>query len=458
MTSRAEKRNLIVVASVASFLVPYTVSSIAVALPANGEDLGLDAVSMGWVTSAYLLTAAICILPFGKLADIHGRKRLFLLGNILFTAGSLFAALAWSGPALIAARVVQGLGGSLVFATSIAIVTAVFSPGERGRAIGIITATIYAGLSIGPFLGGILTQHLGWPSIFLVNVPIGILVTLATAARIPGEWADEGSGGFDARGALLYGLALIGVLYGLTLLPATGAFLWLAAGFLFLCSFVRWERRHPAPMLDLGLFRNNTVFLFSNIASLINYAVVFAVSFLMSLYLQFNRGFDPQTAGIVLVSMPVVQMVVSPLSGHFSDSIEPRVLATAGMACTTAGLGMMALVSGTTPLSFILAGLVVLGLGYGLFAPPNTNAIMSSVEVRDLGVASAMVSTMRAVGQMVSMAIAMMVFSIILGSKTISPLVYPELQQAITLAFSLFFLIGLVGIWCSYARGRARST
>jgi len=453
VTRPDEKRILLIVTSLASFLVPYTVSSIAVALPAIGSDFNLDAVSMGWVTSAYLLTAAVCIIPFGKLADMYGRKRLFILGNILFVAGSLLAALSWSGYAIIAARIVQGLGGSLVFATSIAIVTAVFPPGERGRAIGIITATVYAGLSLGPFLGGILTQHFGWQSIFLVNVPIGILVLIATLVSIPGEWAEPGSHGFDLVGAVLYCLMLVGALYGLTLLPTPGGILWMAAGAVFLYGFVRWERRRPSPMLDLSLFRNNPTFIFSNIAALINYSVVFAVGFLMSLYLQYNRGFDPQTAGVILVTMPVVQMLVSPLAGHLSDSIEPRIIATAGMACTTAGLGLMILVSQATPVLFIIAGLMILGLGYGLFSSPNTNAIMSAVEVHHLGVASAMVSTMRAVGQMVSMAIAMMVFSIILGSRPISPPVYPELQLSVTVTFSLFLLLGLVGIWASCSRG-----
>ncbi len=453
VTRPVEKRILLVVASLASFLVPYTVSSIAVALPAIGSDFGLDPVILGWITSAYLLTAAVCIIPFGKLADIYGRKRLFILGNILFTAGSLFAALSWSGTAIIAARIVQGLGGSLVFATSIAIVTAVFPPGERGRAIGIITATVYAGLSIGPFLGGILTQHFGWPSIFLVNVPIGILVTAATLLSIPGEWVEPGEHRFDLTGAVLYCLMLVGALYGLTLLPTPAGLSWMAIGAVFMYAFVLWERRHPSPLLDLSLFRNNTVFVYSNIAAMINYAVVFAMGFLMSLYLQYNRGLDPQTAGLILVTMPVVQMVVSPFSGHLSDSIEPRLIATAGMACTTAGIGVMVLVSPATPMLLIIAGLMVLGLGYGLFSSPNTNAIMSTVDVRHLGVASAMVSTMRAVGQMISMAIAMMVLATIIGSRPISPVVYPELQLSVTLTFVIFFIIGLVGIWASYSRG-----
>jgi MFS family permease len=338
VTSPVEKRILLIVTSLASFLVPYTVSSIAVALPAIGSDFNLDPVIMGWVTSAYLLTAAVCIIPFGKIADMYGRKRLFVLGTIIFTGGSLLAALSWSGYVLIAARIVQGLGGSLIFATSIAIVTAVFPPGERGQAIGIITATVYAGLSIGPFLRGILTQHFGWPSIFLVNVPIGLLVIIATLVSIPGEWAESRGHGFDVTGAILYSVILVGALYGLTLLPTLQGILWMAMGAVFLYGFVWWERRQPSPMLDLSLFRNNTTFIFSNIAAMINYAVVFAVGFLMSLYLQYNRGLDPQTTGFILVTMPIVQMIVSPLAGHLSDSIEPRILATAGMACTTLGL------------------------------------------------------------------------------------------------------------------------
>jgi EmrB/QacA subfamily drug resistance transporter len=454
VTRPVEKRILLIVASLASFMVPYTVSSIAVALPAIGSDFGLDAVTLGWVTSAYILTAAVCILPFGKLSDTYGRKRFFILGNVIFTIGSLLAAVSWSGNAIIAARVIQGLGGSMVFSTSIAVVTSVFPPGERGRAIGIITATVYAGLSIGPFIGGVLTQHYGWPSIFLINVPIGILVSVATVLFIPGEWAEPGDRAFDLAGAILYGTMLVGVLYGLTLLPTAEGILWMAAGFILLAGFIVWERRRPSPMLDLSLFRKNPVFLFSNIAALINYAVVFAVAFLMSLYLQYNRGFDPQTAGIILVSMPVVQMVVSPLAGHLSDRIEPRIIATIGMACTTAGLGVLALVSPATSLLAIFAGLIVLGLGYGLFSSPNTNAIMSAVEVRYLGIASAMVSTMRAIGQMVSMAIAMLVFSIIIGTVQISPEVYPELQQSVTVVFAIFFVLGIIGVWTSYARGR----
>jgi len=456
MTVAQEKRVLLVVASLASFLVPYTVSSLNVALPAISASFDIDAVTLGWVTSAYLLTAAICIVPFGKLADLYGRKRFFILGNVLFAAGSFLAAISWSGPVIIIARVIQAFGGAMVFSTSIAIVTSVFPPGERGRAIGIITATVYAGLSLGPFIGGVLTYNVGWPSIFLVNIPLAILVIVLTLLYIPGEWAETGERRFDLPGAGLYGVMIFGCMYGLTLMPSPSGIFWMVLGLTVLVVFVWWEQRGPAPLVEIALFRKSPVFLFSNVAALINYAVVFAVGFLLSLYLQYNRGIDPQTAGLILVAQPVVQMIVSPAAGSLSDRIEPRVLATAGMACTTAGLGILMLLSPSTSIGVIVAGLVILGFGYGLFSSPNTNAIMSSVEVRHLGLASGMVSTMRAIGQMLSLAIAMLVFSAVIGTVQITPEVYPQLQQSVNIAFAVFFIIGLAGIAASYARGTTR--
>jgi MFS family permease len=218
-----------------------------------------------------------------------------------------------------------------------------------------------------------------------------------------------------------------------------------------------WEKHVENPLIEPSLFSGNPVFLYSNAAAMINYAVVFAVGFLMSLYLQFIRGIDPLTTGLILVAQPVVQTLMSPAAGHVSDSIEPRILATAGMAFTTLGIAVLALISPITPLWVIIIGMVVLGLGYGLFSSPNTNAIMSSVDVRYLGVASGMVSTSRAIGQMLSLAIAMLVFSLVIGTVQITPVVYPQLQQSITMAFSIFFVLGLCGIWASYSRGRIRA-
>jgi MFS family permease len=246
---------------------------------------------------------------------------------------------------------------------------------------------------------------------------------------------------------------LFGCIYGLTLLPSIAGILWMAAGLAFLCLFTWWEARVESPLLTLSLFTGNRTFFWSNVAALINYAVVFAVGFLLSLYLQYNRGIDPQTTGLILVAQPVVQIILSPIAGHLSDRIAPRTLATAGMGCTAAGLAILMTVSAATPIWMIVAGLLILGCGYGLFSSPNTNAIMSSVDTRHLGIASGMVSTMQAIGQMVSLAITMLVFSEIIGAVRISHEVYPQLQQSVRVAFAVFFVLALIGIWASYARG-----
>jgi EmrB/QacA subfamily drug resistance transporter len=456
MYSQAGKSILLLISSLASFLVPYTVSSLNVALPAIGSDFSLDAVTLGWITTAYLLIAAICMLPFGRIADMYGRKQIFIVGNLIFALGSLIAAISWSGPSIITARMIQGLGGAMVFSTSMALVTIVFPPGERGRAIGIVTATVYAGLSLGPVLGGFLTQLFGWPSIFLINVPLALIVVVLSLKYLKGEWTDYGKTRFDYGGAILYGCTVLGIMYGLTQLPSLIGMLWIVCGILGGFFFARWEKKQEKPLIHLQIFRTNRTFLCSNISAMINYAVVFAVGFLVSLSLQYNRGFDPATTGMILLAQPLVQMIVSPISGRLSDTTEPAVISTLGMAITTIGLSILLIVLPAFSLIFILIGLAVLGLGYGLFSSPNTNAIMSSVHAQDLGMASSMVSTMRSMGQLISLAIAMMVFSFIIGTVEITPDVYHQLEQSTGFIFIIFIILGIIGIFTSYIRGTVR--
>lgn len=456
MKSQSGKKTLLLISSLASFLVPFTVSSLNVALPAIGTSFNLDAVTLGWITTAYLLAASVCIIPFGKIADLYGRKRLFLIGNILFAIGSFCAAVSISGAMLIGSRIIQGLGGAMVFATSVAIITIVFAPGERGRAIGIITATVYAGLSLGPVLGGFLTQHFGWPSIFLFNIPIALLVIVLTLTSVQGEWREKAENSFDKTGLLLYALTLTGCMYGLTTLPSLLGFGFIGAGIVCGLIFIWWERKQNIPFLDLTIFQSNRTFLFSNIAAMINYSVVFAVSLLVSLLLQYNRGLDPATTGLVLLAQPLIQTFVSPAAGHLSDTVDPGTIATIGMGLTAIGLIVLMISLPAQPLLIIVAGLAILGLGYGLFSSPNTNAIMSSVDIRHLGLASGMVSTMRSVGQLISLAITMMVFSVIIGTVQITPEVYDQLLSSTQVIFGIFTLLSILGIYASYARGPVR--
>jgi len=453
MVDEREKKSILLVASLASFLVPYTGSSITVALPAMAAQFNADAVTLGWITSAYIVSAALFIVPFGRLADIYGRKKIFLLGVLIFSIASLASAFAPTAGILIAARFIQGIGGAMLFATSVAIVTQVYGPGERGWALGITIATVYAGLSIGPFLGGILTDRFGWPAIFLINVPIGLITIALTLQGVKHEWADAAGERFDLTGALVYGVMLFSGIFGMLLLPDPGALAWLFAAVCLAGVFVWWERRCTSPLFDLKIFSDNRTFVFSNIAAMINYGATFAVAVLLSLYLQYIKGFSAETAGFILVAQPVIQTLFSPVAGKLSDRIEPRIVATAGMAITTAGLSFFIFLTPETPLYAIVIALMVLGFGYALFSSPNTNAIMSSVDQRYLGIASGMNATMRSLGQVLSMAIAMFCLSIFIGTITITPAVFPALMTSVTISFLIFTCLCVLGVGTSYVRG-----
>jgi len=450
------KRAALLVATLGAFLTPFMGSAVNLALPRIGQAFSMDAVLLGWVATAYLLAAAMFLVPFGKIADIHGRKRVFTYGVLTLTLASFLSAVSTSGTMLICFRVLQGIGSAMIFGTGIAILTSVFPAGERGRALGINVAAVYLGLSLGPFLGGLLTQHLGWRSVFLVNVPLGLTIIALVWWQLDGEWAEARGEGFDLVGSIIYSLSLVAIMYGFSALPAMLGALLILVGVVGIVAFVWWEARVEYPVLNMALFRGNTVFAFSNLAALINYSATFAVAFLMSLYLQYVRGLSPQSAGLVLVSQPIVQAIFSPFAGRLSDRVDPRTVATAGMGFTVVGLVLLTGLDDDTSLPFIVAILMLLGFGFALFSSPNTNAIMSSVEKRFYGVASATLGTMRLIGQMFSMGIAMLVFSVLMGKAQIAPENYPSLLASAKLAFTIFAILCFGGIFASLARGRIR--
>ncbi len=442
-----------VVAGLASFLAPFMGSAVNIALPAIGRRFGADAVTLGWVATAYLLAAAVFLLPFGRLADIHGRKKIFVIGVILYTVSSLFTSLAPSILALIGFRVLQGFGAAMIFGTAIAILTSVFPPGERGKALGINTAAVYLGLSLGPVLGGWLTQQFGWRSIFLFNIPLGLTIIVLVLGKLKGEWAESRGESFDLGGSVFYGLALVGIMLGFSRLPHLLGICLLLGGLALVCGFVGWENRVASPVLNLGLFRTSRVFAFSNLAALINYSATFAVGFFLSLFLQYLKGMSPQSAGLILIAQPIVMTVFSPLAGRASDRIEPRVVASIGMAMSSVGLLSLALLRPGSSLGFVIGSLGLLGFGFALFSSPNTNAVMSSVEKKHYGVASATLGTMRLVGQMFSMGMAMMIFAVLVGRVQITPANQANFLRAIRTGFTIFAALCFLGIFASLARG-----
>ncbi len=450
------RKYVLIVATLSAFLVPFMGSSINIALPTIGIEFTMDAVSLSWVATSFILAAAAFLVPIGRIADIQGRKKVFNWGILIYTVSSLLSAFSNSGEVLISFRVLQRIGSAMIFGPGVAILASAYPPGERGKALGINVAAVYFGLTIGPFIGGILTQNFGWRSIFLINVPLGLIITAIILSKIKVEWIEAKGEKFDFFGSVIYGLILVTLMYGFSILPTTNGLILILVSALGLYTFLKWEMRVKSPILNINLFKKNAVFAFSNLAALINYGATFAVSFLLSLYLQYIKEFDPQNAGLILVAQPLMQAIFSPFAGKLSDRIEPRIIASTGMALITACLSFFIFLSRATPVWLIVCILILLGFSFALFSSPNINAIMSSVEKKFYGVASATLGTMRLIGQMLSMGIAMLVFAIFIGRSQISPENYSFFLISVRYAFLIFTFLCFIGIFASLSRGKLR--
>jgi EmrB/QacA subfamily drug resistance transporter len=451
------EKSALIVATLTSFIGPFTISSVNVALPTIQAEFSADAVLLSWVATSYLLAMAVFLVPFGKAADIYGRKKIFAWGLVLYTFSSFLAVFSFSMKILIAMRVIQGFGSAMFVTTGMAILTSVFAPSKRGRAIGIYVSAVYIGLSVGPFAGGFLVRYLGWRSIFAVVVPFGAVSVFMTMRYLKGEWADARGEKLDIRGSVLYGFSILALVYGASLLPQRIAVYLIIVGLTGLGLFIRLEMRVRYPVFEVRLFNQNKLFAFSSLAALINYSATFALTFLLSLYLQYIKNIPPQYAGSILIAQPIVMAVFSPLAGRLSDRIEPRLIASAGMMITAIGLFSFVFIGAGTATILIVLTLAFLGFGFSLFSSPNVNAIMSAVERRYFGIASGTVATMRLLGQMASMAITLVVFAIFIGREPISPSNYDQFLKSVRVAFLIFSSLCTIGILFSMFRGEIRS-
>jgi EmrB/QacA subfamily drug resistance transporter len=449
---RSLKKSVMLVATFAAFLTPFLGSAVNLALPSIGKDLDASAIGLSWVISSFLLSSAIFLLPFGKLADIVGRKKIFTAGILLFTVSTFLILFSGSIASLIILRIFQGIASAMIFGTSLAIISSVFPPGERGRAMGINVTAVYLGLSSGPIIGGFLTQYFGWKSIFAFLVPFGMFSLYLILKRMKTEWAEAKGEKFDVPGSVIYGIALFSFIYGFSKLPATNGWIFIGSGLALAVIFLIFEKKSLNPVFDISLILRNRIFAFSGIAALIHYSATSATGFFISLYLQYPKGLDARSAGLIMISQPVAMALLSPVAGKLSDKKDPGVIASIGMGLTAAGLMMLCFISESTPVWAIAGMMLIMGIGFGLFSSPNSNAIMSSVEKRHLGVASGVVGTMRMVGQMMSMGIAMMLISLYMGKEAIKPSNFPVLISVMRTGFIIFSVLSVCGIFASLAR------
>jgi MFS family permease len=307
---------------------------------------------------------------------------------------------------------------------------------------------------VAPFLGGILTEYLGWRSIFYFTIPFEILVVMGTWIFIKQEWADAKGDRFDYKGSLIYVISMSALMFGFSKFPQTYAIILSLSGLAGLVFFTLYELRISYPVFEIKLFRTNRLFAFSNLAALINYATTFGITFLLSLYLQYAKGLSPRDAGVILVTQPAVMAIVASISGRLSDKYDPRILASMGMAIIVGGLILLIFLNGVTDSAYIIATLAIVGTGFGMFSSPNTNAIMGSVDKKFLGIASATVGTMRLTGQMFSMGIATLILQLFIGQDIISDQNIPSFILSMRITFIIFAILCFLGVFASLARGK----
>lgn len=453
-----QERATLIAAMSTSFMVAFMGSAVNLSLPAMAAEFSGTAAMTSWIVTSYLLASAAFLLPIGRIADMVGRRKIYLAGTVLYTLITFITTLSHAMSILIAYRILQGIAAAMIFGTGMAILTSVYTPQQRGKAMGWSISLTYLGLTLGPALGGFINQHLGWRSIFYLTSVIGLLAAFLIWKGITGEWHGSADEKFDGPGSLLYAMGLAFFLYGFSSLTS---FFWAwtlaVLGLSLLGAFVWLELRIPHPLMHLHLF-HNPAFAYSNLAAMINYCATFAVTFLLSVYLQVVQGYSSQTAGMILLIQPVLMSLFSPISGALSDRMEPRLVASLGMTLNAICLFGLAFIHTGTSITYIITMLPLLGLGFALFSSPNTNAVMSSVMPRYYGVASSTVGTMRMVGQSIAMAMTTLIITAYLGNAAFSSASSSLIVASLRTSFAIFAFLSLAGIAASLARGNVHDT
>jgi EmrB/QacA subfamily drug resistance transporter len=459
------------VTTIGSLMVAIDSTIVILALPNMLQELHSNLVRMTWVIIGYLLVSTVLLLTFGRMADMFGRVRLYNLGFAVFTIGSVLCGLAQNDTMLILSRVVQGAGGAMLSANAMAIITEVFPAEQRGQAMGFNAITWGLGSVLGPVLGGLILAAGSWRWIFLVNLPIGIIATLAAYLLLHDIAPNPKGEKFDLVGAFLFSIGLVFLLLGITggigpgwLSPSILSFF--AIALVALVAFVIWERRVAYPMLDLHLFDNHQ-YGFSVGAAALQSLAVFAVNFLLIFYLQGVLGYNPLTAALLILPLPVVTSIVGPLSGVWADRIGGMIPATIGLVVQGAALVLLSFLTPRTPYLVLALALALMGFGGGLFWSPNTSTTMGAAPRNRLGVASATLNTMRNVGMVFSFAVALAVAAATMPPALMNAVflgtvghLAPSISSAFTSGMGHAFLasafICVLAIFCSLVRGNVQ--
>ncbi|MDD3908913.1 MAG: MFS transporter [Proteiniphilum sp.] len=454
---KREGLSILLVVAVTSFMGTFLVSAVNIALPTIERDFSLNAIELSWIITSFMLATALFMLPAGAWGDRKDNGKLFKLGVLIFTLASVVCYMAPSGNWLIAGRFLQGVGTAFTSTTGQAILVASFPVEKRGQVLGISVASVYGGLALGPLIGGILTLHTGWRSLFLISLILGVITIFISFVFLKSESNRAATTKkTDRKGTFLFMAGLTALVYGSSQIPSLAGWGLMGGAVILLLLFWKFESNTEYPLLDTKLFSHNRLFTYSGLSALINYTSTFAIVFFLSLYLQKVHGLSPRDAGAIIISQPVVMAIFSPVMGKLSDKFQPRYFATTGMAICSSGLVMLAFIGPDTPLGVITAILVWVGLGFALFSSPNMSTIMSSVDRKQYGQASGLAASMRVFGQIISMSIVTLIFSLMFGDLSVEAVPDTVFMSAMRWGFIIFALIGIPGVYFSYNRGNLK--
>ena len=445
-----DKKNLLLfICTVLSFFTVFAVNAVTIVIPSIATEFHMSNIVQNWVTIIFLLVVAVLSVPAGQISAKYGLKKVTIISVVLFIIISIANVLVTSQEQFLACRLILGIALSFINVTSMAMIVNAFPPEERGKALGINITGVYVGLSLSPVIGGILNYNLGWRSVVLFGVPFLFVILALLLTRIDDEWSSFKNLPLDLKGSFAYGIGMVLFMYGFTILNTQLGVILTVLGVMILLIFAWIEMKQKYPVFDIRFFKNHK-FLSANFASLCAYLATYAVTTILNYHLQYIKGFDSQTAGMILLVAPLCQVILAPIAGRLSDRFVPQILAAIGMALGTLSLFLFSFLDSATSIEFLFVAMILYGIGFGLFSPPNTNVIMGSVPPKDTSVASAAVATMRTVGQAMSMGILTLVFAFVMGDVPIIQQYYPLLIQSCQITCIICVVLCIASVFASF--------
>ena len=455
MLSPVERRYTLLAVALGSSLAPFMVAGLIVAIPAVGEEFTADAVVLSWIPTVFFLAAAMFLIPFGRIADIYGGKRVFSTGLAIYFFSALISALAPTAPVLIGARFLTGIGAAMIFATSFALLGLILPDSERGAALGTNIAANFGGFALGFLAGGLLAYYSTWRVLFLVPLPVALLAVGIIRRYLRRECALSSGTRLDLPGIALSTTMILLLMVGLSLLPTVQGAAALAAGLAALGAFIVHEARTKDPVLDIRLLFRNRPLALANAVVLVYSATASANVYLFSLYFQYVQGFDARLAGGILLVASLVTASLVGYAGRLSDRGSPHQVAAVGVAMTTAGFSALSFIDPETPVGIPIFALGLISAGIAFFQPPVYNIVIGAAERAMYGVASGLVETMRLLGMTASMAVTIVAFALFFGGMEITGETVPRLLASMQVLFRIYLALAVVSLVMIWLTGRA---